>query len=63
MRPCSVKAMAAENIALRQQLIVVSRGRKRSPDLNFYDRLLFAFFAGFLAPSQLVPHPVNNEIV
>ena len=54
MRPGGVKAMAAENIALRQQLIVVSRGRKCSPDLTFYDRLSFAFCASILSPSQLL---------
>jgi putative transposase len=46
--------MAAENMSLRQQLIVVSRGRKRSPDLTFSDRLFFAFFAGILSPSQIL---------
>ena len=54
MRPGGVKAMAAENMVLRQQLIVARRGRKRSPDLTFSDRLSFAFFAGILSPSPLL---------
>ncbi|WP_367607668.1 hypothetical protein [Legionella sp. W05-934-2] len=42
MRPGGVKALAAENLALRQQLLVASRGRKRATELTFSDRLSFA---------------------
>ena len=35
MRPGGVKALAAENLALRQQLLVASRGRIRAPELTF----------------------------
>jgi len=31
MRPGGVKALVAENMALRQHLLVASRGRKRAP--------------------------------
>jgi putative transposase len=49
IRPGGVKAMAAENMALRQQLIVPA-----APDLTFSDRLSFAFLAGILSPSQIL---------
>jgi len=42
MRPRGLKSIAAENLILRQQLIVARRGRKRSPPLTTQDRLIFA---------------------
>ena len=39
--PSGVKSLAAENIALRQQLITLSRQYKRSPKLTTSDRVLF----------------------
>ena len=37
LRPGGVKAIAAENMVLRQQLISLSRQHKRSPKLNTLD--------------------------
>ncbi len=53
MRPGGAKAIVAENIALRQQLIMLSRQRHRSPKLNTFDRLLFGFLAGIINPKRL----------
>lgn len=52
-KPGGVKAIMAENIALRQQLIVVKRKRKRAPQLSTKDRLLFGFLASFISHSRL----------
>ena len=50
LKPAGVKAIAAENIALRQQqLITLSRRYKRSPKLTALDHILF----GFLNPKRL----------
>ena len=38
IKPGGTKAIAAENIMLRQQLISLSRNRKRSPKLNTLDK-------------------------
>jgi len=43
-----VKALVAENYALRQQLVVIRRCNKRSPRLKSLDRFLFGFFAFFI---------------
>ena len=41
MRPGGLRgAVAAESIALRHQLLVMSRFRERAPDLKPWDRLL-----------------------
>ena len=53
-RPGGAKAMAAENIVLRQQLIALSRHHKRSPKLNTSDRILFGFLCGLINPKRII---------
>ena len=48
-----IKAVAAENIALRQQLITVQRKRYRAPNLTTHDRFIFGFLAYFIPASRL----------
>ena len=43
----------AENLALRQQLIVLNRNRSRAPQLKTQDRWLFGVVTGFIADSRL----------
>ena len=38
-----VRAVVAENLLLKQQLIVLRRGRQRAPSLTRSDRLLCGF--------------------
>ena len=45
LTPGGVKAVMAENLAMRQQLITVSRVRKRAPELTTWDRLVFGLTA------------------
>ena len=53
LRPGGAKAIAAENIALRQQLISLSRQNKRSPKLTTSDRILFGLLASWIKPKRL----------
>ena len=53
LRPGGAKAIAAENIVLRQQLIVLSRQHKRSPRLKISDRILFEALASWVNPRRL----------
>ena len=48
--PGGVRAVIAENLLLKQQLIVLRRPRQRAPRLTASDRLLFGFGALFLKP-------------
>ena len=48
-----VRAVIAEHILLKQQLIVVRRPRQRAPRLTASDRLLFGFGALFLSPGRI----------
>ena len=51
-RPGSVRAVAAESMALKLQLVVVHRTRKRAPPMTPWDRLVFGLCALWIAPSR-----------
>ena len=50
--PGGVRAVIAEHLLLKQQLIVLRRPRQRAPHLTASDRLLFGFGALFLKPQD-----------
>jgi hypothetical protein len=51
--PGGVRAVIAENLLLKQQLIVLRRGRQRAPQLTLNDRLLRAFGSLFLSSGRI----------
>ena len=51
--PGGVRAVIAENLLLKQQLIVLRRRRQRAPHLTASDRLLFGFGSLFLSPGRI----------
>ncbi len=53
LKPGGVKAIASENLILRQQLIVVQRTSKRAPNLKSFDRFIFGLFAGLINIARL----------
>jgi transposase InsO family protein len=48
------RAILAENLLLKQQLLVLQRSRRRAPNLGTADRLLFGFCSRFLSPRRLI---------
>src|SRR5215471_8791122 len=52
-RPGGVRAVIAENLLLKQQLIVLRRARRRAPNLTGSDRLLCGFESLFLNPDRI----------
>jgi hypothetical protein len=48
------RAVLAENIFLKQQLLVLQRSGRRAPSLRTADRLLFGFCAQFLSRRRLI---------
>ena len=52
-KPQGTKALVAENLMLRKQLIKLSRKHKRSLKLSFLDRLSFAMLSHFIHPLRL----------
>lgn len=51
--PGGVRAVIAENLLLKQQLIVLRRSRQRAPNLTVSDRLLCGFGSRFLSPGRI----------
>ena len=51
--PGGVRAVIAENLLLKQQLIVLRRARQRAPNLLRSDRLLCGFWSLFLSPERI----------
>ena len=49
-----IRAVLAENLILRQQLLVMRRSRQRAPNLRTADRVLFGFCAHVLSPRRLL---------
>ena len=48
------RAILAENILLKPQLLVLQHSRRRAPNLRTADRLLFGFSSQFLSPRRLI---------
>ena len=51
--PGGVRAVIAENLVLKRQLLVLRRGRERAPNLRLSDRLLFGVESLFLSPGRM----------
>jgi transposase InsO family protein len=53
IRPGGSKSIIAENLLLKQQLLVLNRSRKRAPNIPPIQRLLVAFWCHFLKPRRI----------
>ena len=53
LKPGGLKVVMAETMAMKQQLIVMNRGRSRSPKLTTPDRFLFGLLAFFIDEKRL----------
>src|SRR5210317_1998770 len=54
IRPGGGLTVIAENLLLKQQLIIHSRSRQRAPNLSTQDRALPGFWSLFLNPKRIV---------
>ena len=50
--PGGARALVAENLLLKQQLLVLARSRRRAPNLTPRDRVLLGFWSLFLRRSR-----------
>jgi len=53
LKPGGVRTIAAENIALRKQLITLTRHKKRSPKLSTHDRIFFGLLTSMIGAKRL----------
>src|ERR1039457_4194510 len=51
--PGGVKAVVAESLLLKHQLLIINRPRKRAPNLGAFQRLLLGFRSLFVHPRRL----------
>ena len=54
LRTGGTRTVLAENLLLKQQLLVLQRSRRRAPNLRPADRLLFGFWSQLLSPRRLI---------
>src|ERR1700730_7602161 len=52
--PGGVRAVVAESVLVKHQLLILNRSRKRSPNLRLADRLVPGVCTPFIRPSRLV---------
>ena len=52
LRPGGVRAVAAESLLMKQQLIIGNRSRKRAPNLTVLDRLVLGVSSLFVNPRR-----------
>ena len=53
MRPGGARAIVAESLLLKQQLLIVTRPRRRAPDLRPLDRIIAGLCAGLLQKARI----------
>ena len=53
LRPGGVRAVAAESLLMKQQLLIVNRPRHRAPNLTALDRILLALTTLFVNPRRI----------
>ena len=53
IKPGGARAIVAENLLLKQQLLVLNRSRRRAPNLRPLERVLFGFWALLLSPHRI----------
>ena len=53
LRLGGMKAVIAENLILKQQVLLLTRSRKRAPDLSPLDRFLLGLWTIFLDPRRI----------
>ena len=51
--PGSARAIVADSLLMKQQLLVINRSRPRAPNLSAIDRFLFGFWLLFLNPRRI----------
>ena len=53
MGPGGAKAIVADSLLMKQQLLIINRSRRRAPNLTVIDRLLLGLWSLFLSPHRI----------
>ena len=57
LRPGGVRAVAAESVLLKHELLISSRSRQRAPNLTSLDRCVLGLATLFVRPHRLQKRP------
>ena len=52
--PGGARAVVAESVLVKHQLLILNRSRRRAPNLHFADRMVAGVCALFISPSRLI---------
>ena len=61
LRAGGSRTVIAENLLLKQQLIIHSRSRQRAPNLTTQDRTLLGFLSLFMHPKRIARSSIINH--
>ena len=53
LRPGEVRAVAAESLLLKHQILISNRSRQRAPNLTMLDRFVLALITLFIKPHRI----------
>src|SRR5207247_10170029 len=53
-RPGGVRAVVAESVLVRHQLLILNRGRKRAPNLRVFDRIIAGLCTLVMRPARVL---------
>src|SRR4051794_14356622 len=53
-RPGGLRSVVAESVLVRHQLLILNRGRKRSPNLRTADRIIAGLCTLFIRPARVL---------
>ena len=53
MSPGGARAVVAESLLIKHQLVILNRGHERAPNLRPMDRVIAGLCAGFIRPARL----------
>ena len=53
LRPGGVRAVVAESLALKHQLLISNRSHRRAPNLTTLDRIVLALTTMFVSPRRI----------
>src|SRR5690348_7126219 len=53
-QPGGLRSVVAESVLMRQQVLILNRGRKRAPNLRSSDRIIAGLCTLFIRPARVV---------
>jgi hypothetical protein len=61
--PGGAKAVVADSLLMKQQLLVIKHTRRRAPNLSALDQFLFGFWSLFLEPNRIRRRCRNYPVI